>query len=89
MATEMEAETVMTEILPLVLEMAMDNVANIRFNVAKALEKIAVVCGPGVYTTEVRPVLEILVDDQDRDVRFFAEKALKLLDETFEAAMQS
>jgi serine/threonine-protein phosphatase 2A regulatory subunit A len=89
MSTEMEASTVTTEILPLVLEMAMDDVANIRFNVAKALETIGVVCGHEVYTSEVRPVIDILMEDQDRDVRFFAEKASKILEEKFGNDMQS
>lgn len=89
MATEMEASTVTSELLPLVLEMALDDVANIRFNVAKALEKIAVVCGPEVYETQVRPLLEVLVEDQDRDVRFFAEKTSKILEEQLGAAMQT
>jgi serine/threonine-protein phosphatase 2A regulatory subunit A len=89
MSAQMEAATVTLELLPLVLEMSTDLVANIRFNVAKALEQIATVCGPQVYGTQVRPVLEVLLEDQDRDVRFFANKTFKVLEAKFEDAMQS
>lgn len=89
MSTEIDVSTVTSEILPMILEMAMDDVANIRFNVAKALETIGVVCGREVYDLEVRPVIEILMEDQDRDVRFFAEKVSKILEEKFGDAMQS
>lgn len=80
MATAMKPELTRTEILPLVLEMATDNVANIRFNVAKGLEIIAPMCGHSICDSQIRPVLSLLSEDPDRDVRFFANKSLKLLD---------
>lgn len=88
MAGEMKQATVTLEILPLVLEMATDHVANIRFNVAKALGQIAVACLPDVFATQVKPVLEMLMNDQDRDVRFFAERTLKTLAEKLGDPMQ-
>ncbi len=46
------------------------------FNVAKTLEVIAPLLPPGLLTREVRPVLQKLASDDDKDCRFFAERAL-------------
>lgn len=83
MATEMSPESATIEILPLVLEMVTDPVANIRFNVAKELLTIAPVCGVAVYESQVLPVLNMLLNDDDRDVRYYAEKTATALDEKF------
>ena len=53
---------------------------NIRFNVAKGLEMMSPVCGKPVYDTQIRPILNVLVEDADRDVRFFASQTLKKVD---------
>lgn len=37
-------------------------------------------CGKAMYDTEIRPVLVVLIEDPDRDVRFFAGQTLKKLD---------
>jgi hypothetical protein len=58
-------------------------VANIRFNVAKELQVMAPVCGVVAYESQVLPVLNMLMNDDDRDVRFCAEKAIAALDEVF------
>lgn len=55
-------------------------VANIRFNVAKGLETIGPVCGKAVTDSQIRPVLGLLAEDADRDVRYFANKTLERLD---------
>ena len=81
MSTVMEPEIARTEILPLILQMTTDNVANIRFNVAKGLKTMAPVCGSQVTDSQIRPVLAFLVEDPDRDVRFFAKKTIESLDE--------
>jgi len=83
MSVKMEPDVVKLDLLRLVLEMSSDNVANIRFNVAKALREIAHVCGKDVYESQVRPVLNYLADDHDRDVRFYAEQSSKALEEEF------
>ena len=70
-------------IVPLILEMASDAVPNIRFNVAKALFRIAEPCGESVYKQQIRPVISVLTEDPDRDVRFFAEKSLQDADSLF------
>ncbi len=58
-------------------------VANIRFNVAKELQSLAPHCGITTYETQILPVLTILMEDDDRDVRFYAEKSAGALDEAF------
>jgi hypothetical protein len=60
-------------------------VPNIRFNVARELRAVAPVCGAGTYESQILPVLTMLIDDDDRDVRFFAELSLNALDEEFAA----
>jgi len=83
MSTKMESSIVKTEIVPIVLDMSTDPVANIRFNVAKGLEQVSLVAGKEVYQSQIRPILSMLMDDDDRDVRFFADKTSKQLEETF------
>jgi serine/threonine-protein phosphatase 2A regulatory subunit A len=80
MATVMEPELSRTEILPLILFMATDNVANIRFNVAKGLKVMAPICGPSVTDSQIRPILAVLSDDTDIDVRYFADQTIESLD---------
>ena len=58
-------------------------VPNIRFNVAKEVVDVAKVCGPSVYDQQISPILSLLKDDQDRDVRFYAAKTADLLKEAF------
>ena len=61
--------------LPTVLNMASDMVANVRFNVAKTITRI----GPKLNSTalqgQIKPALNKLNEDQDFDVRFFASEA--------------
>jgi serine/threonine-protein phosphatase 2A regulatory subunit A len=80
MSTVMDSDLSRTEILPIVLLMATDNVANVRFNVAKGLQTMAPICGQATTDTQIRPILAMLVDDPDRDVRFFASKTIEYLD---------
>ena len=44
---------------------------------------MAPVCGVTAYESQVLPVLNMLMNDDDRDVRFCAEKAIAALDEAF------
>lgn len=62
---------------------------NIRFNVAKELEDIAKVCGASVFEQQINPILSLLLDDLDRDVRFYAEKTLSALEEAFVGRLES
>ena len=70
----------------LVFDSLCKQVPNIRFNVAKELGTIAPVCGQTVYETQVSPVLSVLLDDTDQDVRYFAEQTSKKLEQGFSGA---
>lgn len=83
MSTKMDPDSARLHALPMVLEMATDAVPNIRFNVAKELEKMAPVCGVQAYETQILPVLTMLMEDDDRDVRYYAEKTTTALEEVF------
>lgn len=56
--------------------MANDNVANVRFNVAKTLQRIGPYLEPSAVQTQVKPVLEKLNTDTDVDVKYFASEAM-------------
>ncbi|XP_072125789.1 serine/threonine-protein phosphatase 2A 65 kDa regulatory subunit A beta isoform-like [Mobula birostris] len=62
--------------LPTVLQMAGDQVANIRFNVAKTLQKIGPVLDASTLQNKFKPILEKLGQDQDMDVKYFAQEAM-------------
>ncbi len=49
---------------------------NIRFNVAKMLERLVPLLEAQVMDQTVRPVLQELTEDPDTDVRFYASQAL-------------
>jgi serine/threonine-protein phosphatase 2A regulatory subunit A len=79
----MDPDSARLHALPLVLEMATDAVPNIRFNVAKELEQLTPVCGVEAYESQILPVLTMLMEDDDRDVRHYAEKTAAALDDVF------
>jgi len=66
-------------LLPTVTQMASDGVANVRFNVAKTLQKIGPVLERGTMSALIGPVLDKLKEDQDVDVRYFANEAITVL----------
>lgn len=66
-------------LLPTVLTMAQDPVANVRFNVSKSLQKVGLLMDQATVAAQVRPALEKLREDSDLDVRFFAYEALDAL----------
>jgi len=63
-------------LLPIVLRMSQDSVPNIRFNVAKTLQKMVPHLDSDTLLGRVRPCLELLVQDPDNDVKIFGTKAL-------------
>lgn len=86
MATEMGLESATVDVLPLILEMATDSVANIRFNVAKELNRVALVCNMSTYHSQIVPVLTMLKDDDDLDVCHYAEQTSSALELVFLSA---
>jgi len=65
--------------LPTVVSLANDNVANVRFNVAKTLQWVSPILDPNTVNTQVKPCLEKLNNDTDIDVRYFASEAIATL----------
>lgn len=63
-------------LLPTVLLLATDTVANVRFNVAKTLQKISPYLEASAIDTQVKPTLEQLNGDTDVDVKHFASEAI-------------
>ena len=63
-------------LLPTVISMASDNVANVRFNVAKTLQKLTPRTEAQSSHTTIKPVLDKLITDTDVDVKYFASEAL-------------
>lgn len=62
--------------LPTVLTMATDNVANVRFNVAKTLQRIGPFLEQSAVQSQVKPILDKLNTDSDVDVKYFASEAI-------------
>jgi len=62
-------------LLPTVLGMAGDSVANVRFNVAKTILSISKVLPAAAIQSQVRPCIEKLNTDSDFDVRYYASEA--------------
>ncbi len=50
--------------------------ANVRFNVAKTLQRIGPHLKPNAVQTQVKPVLDKLNTDTDVDVKYFASEAI-------------
>ena len=63
----------------LVTRMAGDPVPNIRFNVAKTLGALIAVVDGDAASSQIRPALTTLVDDDDPDVKFFAQESIAKL----------
>ncbi|KAH3667235.1 hypothetical protein OGAPHI_002884 [Ogataea philodendri] len=80
-------ETVATELYPLINDLRNDHVPNIRFNVAKSLLNVAqklIGTDRNFVTEKIKPTLESLCNDEDTDVKYFAEKSLHSVDELLE-----
>jgi serine/threonine-protein phosphatase 2A regulatory subunit A len=79
--TEMCSPEIMTKMVsPAVCALHKDKIPNVRFNVARTLEQVAPLIDASVVDTQFRPVLMKLVNDTDRDVKFYAKKALLSID---------
>ena len=68
-------------ILQVLIDLTVDPIPNIRFNVAKSLEVIAITInatedGVELSKKQIVPAVEVLRNDADADVRYFANRAL-------------
>jgi len=78
LAADCGQEMIGKHLLPCVLGMAGDAVANVRFNVAKTLQKLGPVLDQTSIQQQVKPCLEKLRQDADMDVQYFAQEALEV-----------
>lgn len=81
-APSLTLEIVRSDVIEPLLLLAGDAIPNIRFNVAKALEIVAISFGGTPEGREfirqrITPVLELQRNDPDADVRYFAAKGLQ------------
>ena len=75
-------EIVRSDVIGALLELSKDPIPNIRFNVAKALEVMTSSFGDSPEGRKfvqdwIAPTLERQQNDQDADVRYFANRALQ------------
>jgi len=76
LAEEVGPTLINSPMLTLVLRLAGDTVPNIRFNVAKTLKSLIKFVDQTTIQTKIKPCLLKLLDDPDKDVKFFAHQAL-------------
>ena len=74
----MSNDLVVSRVLPLLVDIRNDSVANIRLNIAKSLAILKDKFFEDSINTIVIPLLEKFMKDDDRDVRYFAEMGLKV-----------
>lgn len=73
------ADVIKRLFLPTIKTLAADGVANVRFNVAKTLQKISPFLDQATIDAEVKPILEQLNGDTDVDVKYFASEAISAI----------
>lgn len=70
------ADVIKRLFLPTIKTLSGDQVANVRFNVAKTLQKISPFLDQATIEAELKPILEQLNGDVDVDVKYFASEAI-------------
>lgn len=63
-------------LLPMVLGLITDPIANIRFNISKTVEAMYPYLDKSIVEAKVRPILTNMLSDNDNDVKFFANHAI-------------
>lgn len=81
-APSLNLEIVKADVIEPLLHLSADGIPNIRFNVAKSLEVLALTYsktpeGSEFIRQTVIPALEQQRNDQDADVRYYATRALQ------------
>ncbi len=73
-----QGESFQSECLALVVAATNDRVPNIRLKAAQVLSVACAIVGPDISRDHIRPVLNDLQGDADRDVAYFATEGMKL-----------
>ena len=79
LASVVSSEVIDSTLLPIVLRMESDGIPNIRFKVAKTLGTLAQFSDSTVIQNRIRPALDTLLTDSDKDVRYYAQNAIKAI----------
>ncbi|KAG1671645.1 hypothetical protein FOA52_006876 [Chlamydomonas sp. UWO 241] len=80
LATVVPGDVLINSMLPVIVGASKDKVPNVKFNVAKMLQRIAPLLDRPIVDRTIRPCLSELCDDGDMDVRFYARAALGTID---------
>lgn len=75
----MTRDVVSSRVVPLLVDICNDTVANVRLNVAKAFTFLKDTFSSDTIENIVKPILENYLKDGDRDVRYFAQVGLNAL----------
>lgn len=75
-AQALPSETVSEKILPLLLKNGKDDVANVRIVVVRIIKSLILKFDNNSVSFQVKPLLQELSNDQDKDVQFYAQEAL-------------
>lgn len=74
-----KSELLNKHLLPTIIEMGKDPVANVRFKVCQILGKLGPLLDASTIESSVTPSLDILISDGDPDVVFYAQESIQLL----------
>jgi len=77
LASVVGGDVTINVMLPLVIRMVKDPVPNIRFNAAKTLHTLVPLLDSTVVQSQIKPALNQLYDDSDRDVKYYASLAIQ------------
>jgi serine/threonine-protein phosphatase 2A regulatory subunit A len=66
-------------VVPIALKLCQDPIPNVRFNSAKTLELAIPLVEANVVSADISPCLNNMLQDSDRDVQYFASRAIASL----------
>ncbi|MDR3736517.1 MAG: hypothetical protein P4L10_13405 [Acidobacteriaceae bacterium] len=69
-------EQIGASVVPVLLRGCKDQVANVRFCVAKLFRQIMPKLDPATVASKVKPALAEMTADSDKDVQYYAKQAL-------------
>lgn len=77
LASVIPPDQVTETLLPVVLTLTNDSVPNVRFNACKTLEQFILWLDHSTIQTSIKPVLYNMLEDTDKDVKYYATLALQ------------
>lgn len=80
LASVVSQDVLINSMLPVIVSAAKDKVPNVKFNVAKMLQRIVPLLDRQIVERTIKPCLSELCDDSDMDVRFYARQTMSITD---------